>query len=396
MVRLQNINKIYPNGFHALKNINLEVQKGEIYGIIGYSGAGKSTLIRIINLLESPSNGEIIVNNRNLSALKPNELRFERQKIGMIFQHFNLLSARSVFGNIAFALEIAKWDKHKINARVMELLDLVDLSDKKDYAISQLSGGQKQRVAIARALANEPHLLLCDEATSALDTKTTKSILDLLKDIQHKLNLTVILITHQIEVVKAICNKMCVINNGQIVESGFVKEVFGNPQHSVTKDLIQNTRFQPNIRDLTNVYKLIFTGPNAQNPLISQLCKKFSVDINILSGRIDELESSEVGHLIVKFIGNFNEIQQALDWLKNQGLNIISAQSEISPINPPKSIKDSTKIEKKTESTIIKEPKRIEIVKRFGHNDDLRAQIAKNKESANNERVQFVVKKVKQ
>ena len=240
MVQLKNIQKIYPNGFHALKNINLRVESGEIYGIIGFSGAGKSTLIRTINLLESPSSGEVIVNGKDLRTLKPKDLRTERQKIGMIFQHFNLLSSKSVFENVAFALEIAKWKKPHIKSRVAELLELVGLSDKAHYYPSQLSGGQKQRVAIARALANHPHLLLCDEATSALDTKTTKSILSLLRDIQARLNLTIILITHQIDVIKAICEKMCVISNGEIVESGFVRDIFANPQNEVTKELLSS------------------------------------------------------------------------------------------------------------------------------------------------------------
>lgn len=240
MVCLKNIQKIYPNGFHALKNINLRVESGEIYGIIGFSGAGKSTLIRTINLLESPSSGEVIVNGKDLRTLVPKDLRVERQKIGMIFQHFNLMSSKNAFENIAFALEIAKWDKSAIKSRVDELLELVDLRDKAHYYPSQLSGGQKQRVGIARALANHPHLLLCDEATSALDTKTTKSILALLRKIQRDLNLTVILITHQIDVIKAICDKMCVISNGAIVESGAVEDIFTNPQDEVTKELISS------------------------------------------------------------------------------------------------------------------------------------------------------------
>lgn len=240
MVQLKNIQKIYPNGFHALKNINLRVESGEIYGIVGFSGAGKSTLIRTINLLESPSGGEVIVNGKDLRMLSPKDLRTERQKIGMIFQHFNLLSSKNAFENVAFALEIVKWDKKAIKSRVAELLELVGLSDKAHYYPSQLSGGQKQRVGIARALANHPHLLLCDEATSALDTKTTKSILNLLREIQRSLNLTIILITHQIDVIKAICNKMCVISNGEIVESGAVEDIFANPQDEVTRELISS------------------------------------------------------------------------------------------------------------------------------------------------------------
>ena len=326
MVELKNIEKIYPNGFHALKNINLRVESGEIYGIIGFSGAGKSTLIRIINLLEAPSSGEVIVNGKNLASLSARELRTERQKIGMIFQHFNLLTSKSVFENIAFALEIAGWERSAIKVRVAELLELVDLSDKAKSYPSQLSGGQKQRVAIARALANHPHLLLCDEATSALDTKTTKSILALLKSIQARLNLTIILITHQIDVIRAICDKMCVISNGKIVESGAVEDIFIAPQNDITKELIA---FLPPVKDenlarllddKSDVYRVIFTGSDAHKPLISQMVRQFGVDVNILSGSIDEVQSTELGHLVIKMLGNEAQKSNAIEWLKTKGV----------------------------------------------------------------------------
>ena len=328
IVSLRNINKVYPNGFCALKDINLKVDSGDIFGVIGFSGAGKSTLIRIINLLENPTSGEVIVNGKDLGKLNYHDLCLARQKIGMIFQHFNLLSARNVFGNVAFALEIAKWDKRKIKDRVVELLELVGLSDKMDYYPSELSGGQKQRVAIARALANHPDLLLCDEATSALDTKTTKSILHLLKDIQKKLGLSVILITHQIEVVKEVCNKMCVVSNGRIVENGDVKDIFMNPKEAITKELIS---FLPPasdeyildlLNDKSDIYKILFTGPNASAPLISKMIRKFNIDVNILSGSIEEIGSAEVGHLVVKFLGDDAPINESLHWLKSQGVTI--------------------------------------------------------------------------
>lgn len=326
MVELKNIQKIYPNGFHALKNINLKVNEGEIYGIIGFSGAGKSTLIRIINLLETPSSGEVIVNGKNLALLKARDLRIERQKIGMIFQHFNLLTSKSVFENIAFALEIAKWERSAIKARVGELLELVDLSDKAKSYPSQLSGGQKQRVAIARALANHPHLLLCDEATSALDTKSTKSILTLLKSIQTRLNLTIILITHQIDVIRAICDKMCVISNGQIVESGAVEDIFIAPQNDVTKELIaflpptKDENLTSLLDDKSDIYRVIFTGSDAHKPLISQMVRHFGVDVNILSGSIDEVQSTELGHLVIKILGDSAQIERAIEWLKTKGV----------------------------------------------------------------------------
>lgn len=326
MVELKNIEKIYPNGFHALKNINLRVESGEIYGIIGFSGAGKSTLIRIINLLEAPSSGEVIVNGKNLASLSARELRTERQKIGMIFQHFNLLTSKSVFENIAFALEIAGWERSAIKARVAELLELVDLSDKAKSYPSQLSGGQKQRVAIARALANHPHLLLCDEATSALDTKTTKSILALLKSIQARLNLTIILITHQIDVIRAICDKMCVISNGKIVESGAVEDIFIAPQNDITKELIaflppaKDENLARLLDDKSDVYRVIFTGSDAHKPLISQMVRQFGVDVNILSGSIDEVQSTELGHLVIKMLGNEVQKSNAIEWLKTKGV----------------------------------------------------------------------------
>ncbi|MGX3010075.1 methionine ABC transporter ATP-binding protein [Helicobacter sp. 23-1044] len=328
MVELKNIQKIYPNGFHALKNINLKVNEGEIYGIIGFSGAGKSTLIRIINLLETPSSGEVIVNGKDLRRLSPKDLRIERQKIGMIFQHFHLLTSKSVFENVAFALEIAKWEKSAIKSRVDELLALVGLSDKAHSYPSQLSGGQKQRVAIARALANHPHLLLCDEATSALDTKTTASILTLLRDIQTRLNLTIILITHQIDVVRSICDKMCVLSNGQIVESGRVGEIFINPQNEITRELIaflpptKDENLVELLDDRSDVYRVIFTGTKAHNPLISQMIREFGVDVNILSGNIDEVQSTEFGHLVVKILGNVAQKERAIVWLKSQGVEV--------------------------------------------------------------------------
>lgn len=327
IITLEQIQKTYPNGFCALKGIDLEVQEGDIMGIIGYSGAGKSTLVRIINRLEEPSSGRVHIGGVDMLRLTPKELQKQRQKIGMIFQHFNLLSARDVFGNVAFALEIAKWSKSDIKARVLELLELVGLQEKAHFYPSQLSGGQKQRVAIARALANHPKILLCDEATSALDTKTTKSILALLKELQSKLSLTIVLITHQIEVVQQICNKVCVISEGAIVERGNVEEVFANPKQEITKELISflpkdEREVVAHLADSHNVYRIIFTGPNAQNPLISQAIKKFGIDVNILSGSIEEFNAKEVGHLVVKFLGVSEDITHALEWLQAQGVTL--------------------------------------------------------------------------
>lgn len=327
MIHLQKVTKVYPNGFCAIKDIDLEVSKGEIMGVIGYSGAGKSTLIRTINRLEEPTSGSVCIDGVDMLALNDRELQKMRRKIGMIFQHFNLLSARDVFGNVAYALEVAHWKKQDIKPRVLELLNLVGLDDKAHFYPSQLSGGQKQRVAIARALANHPKVLLCDEATSALDTKTTESILTLIKNIQSKLSLSVVLITHQMQVVQQICDRVCVISNGEIMERGSVEEIFANPQQAITKELIaflpEDTKEAlSHLQDTSNVYRVLFTGSNVQSPLISQMVKKFDIDVNIISGNIEALHSKEIGHLVLKFVGEQRAIADSIAWLKAQGLSV--------------------------------------------------------------------------
>ncbi|CBG40644.1 methionine ABC transporter ATP-binding protein [Helicobacter mustelae] len=309
MIRLRNIQKIYPNGFCAIKNLNLEIHKGDIFGIIGYSGAGKSTLIRLINRLEEPTSGEVLIDGVNILGLNAKALQKERQKIGMIFQHFNLLSSMNVYHNVAFALKIAKWQDKDIHARVLELLELVGLSDKKDFYPSQLSGGQKQRVAIARALANHPKILLCDEATSALDTKTTQSILQLLKDIHNKLKITIILITHQIEVVRSICNKVCVIDRGDIIEQGDIGRVLTHPTHAITHELIasmphkSDADLYKHIPESSNLYELIFVGRQKDIPIISDTITKHQVCINIHFADFDYLNDEAFGRMIVGIEG---------------------------------------------------------------------------------------------
>lgn len=330
MIELRNITKIYPNGFQAIYPLNLSVKKGDIMGIIGYSGAGKSTLIRLINRLENPSSGEVLINGENILALSDRTLQRRRQKIGMIFQHFNLLSSRDVFGNVAFALEIAGWKREDIKARVYELLEIVGLKEKAYYYPKELSGGQKQRVAIARALSNHPDILLCDEATSALDTKTTKSILDLLKSIQANLGLTIVLITHQIEVVRDLCNKMCVMSGGQIIEYGSVEKIFSMPKHDVTKELLS---YLPAISDQevlsqsSNAYRISFIGEHINEPLISEVIKKFDIHINILAGNIEPLNTTKIGHLFVEFEGEEETNVKAIAYLRDKGLLI-------EPLNP--------------------------------------------------------------
>lgn len=323
VIELCNITKTYPNGFQAIRPLSLSVNRGDIMGIIGYSGAGKSTLIRLINRLEEPTSGEVRINGENILELAQSTLQKRRQKIGMIFQHFNLLSSRDVFGNVAFALEIAGWKKEQIKARVYELLSIVGLREKAHFYPSQLSGGQKQRVAIARALSNHPDILLCDEATSALDTKSTKSILELLKSIQSKLGLTIVLITHQIEVVREICNRMCVMSGGEIVERGSVEKIFSAPKHIITKELLSYlpaVSEQEVLAQSKNAYKISFVGEHINEPLMSDVIKRFGVEINILAGNIEPLSTMKVGHLFVEFGADESKNQQAIAYLKGKQL----------------------------------------------------------------------------
>lgn len=258
MINIKNITKIYEakeGNVHALNNISIQVEKGEIYGIMGVSGAGKSTLIRCINLLEKPTSGEVWVNNVNLTSLSPSQLRHERKNIGMIFQNYNLLSSRTVFDNIAYPLELSGMKKQERNNRIEELLNLVDLEDRKNHYPSQLSGGQRQRVAIARALATKPQILLSDEATSALDPITSRSILSLLQEINQKLDVTIVLITHEMEVIKQICHRVAVIKDGIIVEEGAVNKVFSSPENPYTKLLLDKNDCNTNIKDPINLFK---------------------------------------------------------------------------------------------------------------------------------------------
>lgn len=326
MIVLENIQKIYPNGFCALEDVSLKIAKGDIFGIIGYSGAGKSTLVRLINRLEEPSGGSVIVDGEDMLALSKKELQERRQKIGMIFQHFNLLSSKNVFENIAYALKIAKWDKDKIRPRVQELLELVGLSDKASFYPSQLSGGQKQRVAIARALANHPKILLCDEATSALDTQSTASILELLRSIQKRLKITIVMITHQIEVIKSICNKICVMDRGKVVEKGLVQNIFLNPKSKVTKELIAHLpeydckEILPHITDSAHTYELTFLDGNQNEPIISQAIKKFDIDVNILFADFNNLSKKSLGRMIIEIRGD----QKALEWIRSHNVEVKS------------------------------------------------------------------------
>lgn len=330
MIKIESLSKVFmtrgKKEVTAIDNVSLDIKDGEIFGIIGLSGAGKSTLIRTINRLEEPTSGNIIIDDVDITKLSESQLRDSRKNIGMIFQHFNLLSSRTVAGNIAFPLEIAGVDKTATSKRIDELLELVGLSDKKDSYPSQLSGGQKQRVAIARALANNPKILLCDEATSALDPKTTSSILDLLKDIRSRLGITIVLITHQMEVIREICDRVAIIESGKIIELGEVYEVFSNPKTETAKNFVFGIKPDTGIDDLfpkipnSVVVKISYLGESAQQPIVSRIVKEHGVDVNIISGDIDKLMSTSVGHLTIQLLGDRESISAALESLKSQNI----------------------------------------------------------------------------
>ncbi|GCD13303.1 methionine ABC transporter ATP-binding protein [Clostridium tagluense] len=333
MIWIKGVRKVYVNKqgtVEALKEINLHVEKGKIFGIIGYSGAGKSTLVRCINLLEKPTSGQVMVNNKELTKLPERELRKSRKKIGMIFQHFNLMSSRNVFQNVAYPLKGNSYTKEEKKQKVLSLLELVGLSDKILAYPSQLSGGQKQRVAIARALANDPQVLLCDEATSAIDPQTTASILKLLKEINEKLGLTIVIITHQMEVVKEICHEVAVMEAGQIVESGGIIDIFTNPKAEITKEFISTVFNYDKIYDFLcheefaegeTVAKISFVGQKTGQAFISKLSRKFKIDASILFGNIEIIQHIPIGNLIVKFSGAKEGIVESIKYLEENNMS---------------------------------------------------------------------------
>ncbi|GMO00092.1 methionine ABC transporter ATP-binding protein [Parageobacillus thermoglucosidasius] len=326
MIEIKNVTKIYSTKKKqvvGVDNISLTIQDGEIFGIIGYSGAGKSTLLRCLNLLERPTSGQVIIDGVDLTSLNDKQLRQARLKIGMIFQHFYLVSSKTVFENVAFALKAAKKPKEEIEKRVNELLEMVGLSDKRDAYPSQLSGGQKQRVGIARALANDPTVLLCDEATSALDPSTTKSILALLKKINRELGITIVLITHEMEVVKEICDRVAVMQNGRIIELGTVYDIFTNPQEELTKSFINSVlRFEiPDhlLQKRTGtMVKIHFKGEIAEEAVISDMLQSFRVKGNILHGKIEYIQEIPLGIFVMELIGEQEEIQRAIDYISQR------------------------------------------------------------------------------
>jgi D-methionine transport system ATP-binding protein len=310
----------------AIADVSLTVQPGEIFGIIGLSGAGKSTLIRCINLLERPDSGTVQVDGRELTGLSETDLRAERRKIGMIFQQFNLLSSRTVASNIAFPMEISGVARAEIGPRVKELLDLVGLADKADAYPAQLSGGQKQRVGIARALANRPAVLLSDESTSALDPQTTRSILALLRDINRRLGLTIVLITHDMDVIRQICDRVAVLEGGQIVEQGPVIDIFSRPQSTTTRAFLQDMVAEEELPEWFTVtpgalvIHVTFVGPAAVAPVISRLVHEYHVEANILRGHIDRIAGQPFGVMTLELRGAATDLEAAHTSLLQQGL----------------------------------------------------------------------------
>ena len=337
MIEINKVNKVFYQGdkaINALKEIDLTIPQGQIFGVIGSSGAGKSTLIRCVNMLEAPTSGQVIVDGVDLTTLSQSELCQARRNIGMIFQHFNLLSSRTVFDNVALPLELAGQAKQAIEQKVTELLSLVGLADKKESYPTNLSGGQKQRVAIARALASDPKVLLCDEATSALDPATTQSILQLLKEINRKLNITILLITHEMDVVKSICHQVAIIGNGELVEKGTVGEIFAHPKTELAHQFIRSTldlsipedyreRLQQERSEASYpLVRLEFTGETVDAPLVSQISRKFNIDISILSSDLDYAGGVKFGMMVAELFGDEKDDQAAIDFLKQHKVKV--------------------------------------------------------------------------
>lgn len=335
MIEFQNLKKVYESGGQqvaALNGIDLKINKGEIFGVIGFSGAGKSSLIRCVNLLERPTSGSVIVDGHDLTSMSVKEVREIKKNIGMVFQHFNLLNSKTVFANVAMPLTLAKVPKDAIKKRVQELLEFVGLADKADYYPDQLSGGQKQRIGIARALATQPSILLCDEATSALDPQTTSSILQLLKKINKEYNITILIITHEMAVIREICDRVAVIEAGKIIEEGTVFDVFSAPKTQTAKNFVStvmNDQLPHSIKEIIQkhdgmqrIYRINFVGSTAGQPLLSELAKQFDIHINVLFGNITELQGTPFGNLIVEFQGSDKEVIRALTYINQKNISI--------------------------------------------------------------------------
>lgn len=335
MIDILNVNKNYSTksaDITAVDDVSLHIESGEIFGVIGYSGAGKSTLIRLLNGLEAPSSGEIIIGDDTINKLSKKDLRQKRQKVSMIFQHFNLLWSRTVEENISFPLEIAGVAKKERKKRTGELIQLVGLTGREKNYPSELSGGQKQRVGIARALSNEPTVLLCDEATSALDPETTDEVLELLQRIREEMNLTIVLITHEMHVIRKICDRAAVMQNGKVVETGRVLQLFQNPSHSVTKRFVKDdindeetALALDEVRELfpdSKILKIGFVGTKSKTPVVSRVIKQFDLDMNILSGNIKQTNNESYGHLYVAMDIDGTTLQKVIDELANEDITV--------------------------------------------------------------------------
>lgn len=335
MIELQNIHKVFKSKdivVEALKDVSIKVEKGDIFGVIGFSGAGKSTLIRMVNYLEKPTFGNVIVDNKDLGKLNIKELREVRKKIGMIFQHFNLLESKTIFENVEIPLILNHTPKQEIAERVNKLLEFVGLENKAKSYPSELSGGQKQRIGIARALATNPSILLCDEATSALDPQTTQSILKLLKKINKEYNITILIITHEMNVIREICNRVAVMEKGEIIEEGTLMEVFGDPKQETTKNFIRTVVHDEvpqvildeiNYEDENSrVLKLKFIGENSKKALLAEACSKFNVQPNILFANVTDLQGNILGNLIVELKGEKENIDKAHKYLVDKNVTV--------------------------------------------------------------------------
>lgn len=338
MIRFENVSKTFRGNekqVEAVKEVNLHIKKGEIFGIIGYSGAGKSTLVRCINLLERPDRGRIWIGDTEITALKGKSLRKQRRKIGMIFQQFHLFASRNVYENVAYPLKHQGLTRQEIKKRVEELLNLVGLEDKASAYPSQLSGGQKQRAAIARALANEPDILLCDEATSALDPKTTTAILRLLQEVNRKLGVTIVVITHEMQVVKESCGSVAVMEGGSVVEEGEVFDIFSNPHEKITGDFVNNasnlSRIYTYLEEKAEIIRLNkgecilrlhYLHKNTSEALVSQISRDFSLNVNIIFGNIELIGENPIGGLVAIVSGSGENIRRAVDFLREKKVGV--------------------------------------------------------------------------
>ncbi|EXB33406.1 MULTISPECIES: methionine ABC transporter ATP-binding protein [Acinetobacter] len=334
MIEFKNISKHYQlkgQTIRALDQINLQIPDGSIFGIIGYSGAGKSTLIRLINLLERPDEGQVIIHQKDFTALDARKLRQERANIGMIFQHFNLLQTKTVAANIEMPMRLLGYSKAEREKRLNELLDFIDLKHKRDAFPDELSGGQKQRVGIARALANHPKILLCDEATSALDPQTTQSVLQLLKKINKEQGITIVMVTHEMDVIESVCDYVAVMEHGKVIETGSTLDIFSQPQHPTTQNFIQTVLQQQLPVNILNnlenqnhhsIYCLKFLGKSAQETVVQAVIKKFDLSLNILFANMTEIHGTVIGQMFIQLLGDPEVIQQAILFLENNGVQV--------------------------------------------------------------------------